>query len=99
MACGLEVRPQAILEQLAVKVMEDIGMETAGSLLQLMRGRISWPGGWMSDLSELQRGFWFSLLHDPAWHYGWTADVLQKSTRLLTTIPRTENPRVRGPFA
>ncbi len=94
---GMEVRPSAILAQLWSRMAKDVGAAGAQGLLELLKGRVVLPKGWIAELGTLQNGWWRSLLDDPVWHSAWTADVLQKWTRMLTGLRTSGDPRLRGP--
>jgi geranylgeranyl reductase family protein len=95
---GLNLRPQAVVEQVWTRIFAYIGRDGPRALADLAGGRAG--RGLAGDLLAWERGWTASLTSDPRWHLAWLADVAVKWARIQPSLwAASPSPRLDGPPA
>jgi geranylgeranyl reductase family protein len=94
---GMQVDPHAIISQVWSKTVIDLADRGVQSMFGLLSGNSQDLFSAFSDLMVWQSSWLSSLLDDPVWHLGWSADVARKWYKVFSHLPGAKtDPRQNG---
>lgn len=94
---GLKIDPLNIMVHVWEKTAGELTNLGAQSLFGMFIGNTKPTVEVLGDLLGWHYSWWHSVISDPVWHAGWTADISKKWLKVMSAIPlSSKDPRTEG---